>query len=90
MIGCLHPVFPASKIAGCWGIIPLHPAIFEAGNTGCVVKIQRMEINPLAALHTTPDFPLLLTQSNPPARISLPPLWSAPMTTGRLYFEKEK
>jgi hypothetical protein len=31
-----------------------------------------MEINPLAALHTTPDFPLLLTQSNPPARKSLP------------------
>jgi hypothetical protein len=23
MMGCLHPVFPASKIAGCRGIIPL-------------------------------------------------------------------
>jgi hypothetical protein len=23
MIGCLHTVFPASKIAGCRGIIPL-------------------------------------------------------------------
>jgi hypothetical protein len=58
---------------------PLHPAIFEAGNTVCVVKIQLMEIDPLAALHTTLDFPLLLTQSNPPARISLPPLWIAPV-----------
>jgi hypothetical protein len=55
-------------------MIPLHPAIFEAGNTGGVVKIQMMEINPLAALPTTLDFHLLLTQSNPPARMSLPPL----------------
>jgi hypothetical protein len=58
-------------------MIPLHPAIFEAGNTGW---IQMMEINPLAALPTTLDFHLLLTQSNPPARISLPPLWIAPAT----------
>jgi hypothetical protein len=37
-----------------------------------------MEIDQLAALPTTLDFHLLLTQSNPPARISLPPLWIAP------------
>jgi hypothetical protein len=36
-----------------------------------------MEIDQLAALRTTLDFHLLLTQSNPPARISLPPLSSA-------------
>jgi hypothetical protein len=59
-------------------MIPLHPAIFEAGNNRGV-KIQMMEINPLAALPTTLDFHLLLTQSNPPARISLPPPWIAPL-----------
>jgi hypothetical protein len=57
-------------------MIPLHPAIFEAGNNRGV-KIL-MEIDPLAALHTTLNFPLLLTQSYPPARISLTPLWIAP------------
>jgi hypothetical protein len=36
-----------------------------------------MEINQVAALRTTLDFPLLLTQSNPPARKSLTPLWIA-------------
>jgi hypothetical protein len=51
-------------------MIPLHPAIFEAGNTGW---IQMMEIDQLAVLPTTLDFHLLLTQSNPPARKSLPP-----------------
>jgi hypothetical protein len=54
-------------------MIPLHPAIFEAGNTGW---IQMMEIDQVAALRTKPDFHLLLTQSNPPARKSLPPLWN--------------
>jgi AmmeMemoRadiSam system protein B/AmmeMemoRadiSam system protein A len=39
-----------------------------------------MEIDPLAALPTTLDFHLLFTQSNPPARKSLPPLWIAPVT----------
>jgi hypothetical protein len=58
-------------------MIPLHPAIFEAGNTG---GIQMMEIDPLAALRTTLDFHLLLTQSYPPARKSLPPLWIAPVS----------
>jgi hypothetical protein len=62
-------------------MIPLHPAIFEAGNIGW---IQMMEINPLAALPTTLDFHLLLTQSNPPARKSLPPLWIAPAIAPRL------
>jgi hypothetical protein len=38
-----------------------------------------MEIDQVAALRTTPDFHLLLTQNNPPARISLPPLWIAPL-----------
>jgi hypothetical protein len=52
-------------------MIPLHPAIFEAGNTGW---IQMMEIDQLAALRTTLDFHLLLTQSNLRARKSLPPL----------------
>jgi hypothetical protein len=56
-------------------MIPLHPAIFEAGNT---VWIQMMEIDQVTALRTTLDFHLLLTQSNPPARKSLPPLWIAP------------
>jgi hypothetical protein len=37
-----------------------------------------MEINQLAALPTELDFHPLLTQSNPPARKSLPPLWIAP------------
>jgi hypothetical protein len=37
-----------------------------------------MEIDQLAALPTTLDFHLLLIQSNPPAKKSLPPLWSAP------------
>jgi antitoxin VapB len=39
-----------------------------------------MEIDQVAALRTTLDFHLLLTQSNPPARKSLPPLWIAPIT----------
>jgi hypothetical protein len=56
-------------------MIPLHPAIFEAGNTGW---IQMMEIDQVAALCTELDFPLLLTQSNPPARKSLPSFWIAP------------
>jgi hypothetical protein len=59
-------------------MIPLHPAIFEAGNTGW---IQMMEINQVAALPTTLDFHLLLTQSNPRARKSLSPLWFAPTMT---------
>jgi hypothetical protein len=42
-----------------------------------------MEIDQLAALHTTLDFHLLLTQSNPPARISLTPLWIAPTAIER-------
>jgi hypothetical protein len=45
-----------------------------------------MEIDQLAALRTTLDFHLLLTQSNPPARISLTPLWIAPPYTPQ--FEK--
>jgi iron complex transport system substrate-binding protein len=40
-----------------------------------------MEIDQFAALRTTLDFHLLLTQSNPPARISLTPLWIAPPCT---------
>jgi hypothetical protein len=40
-----------------------------------------MEIDQVAARRTTLDFHLLLTQSNPPARISLPTLWSAPAVT---------
>jgi hypothetical protein len=47
-----------------------------------------MEIDQLAALRTTLDFHLLLTQSNPPARISLPPLWIAPPCTPQ--FEKRQ
>jgi hypothetical protein len=43
-----------------------------------------MEIDPLAALHTELDFHLLLTQSNPPARKSLPPLWIAPVLTEKI------
>jgi hypothetical protein len=38
-----------------------------------------IEINQLAALRTELDFHLLLTQSNPPARKSLTPLWIAPL-----------
>jgi hypothetical protein len=63
-------------------MIPLHPAIFEAGNIGG--KNTRMEIDQLAALPTTLDFHLLLTQSNPPARKSLPPLRIAPRSPGKL------
>jgi hypothetical protein len=37
-----------------------------------------MEIDQVAALRTTLDFHLLPTQSNPPARKFLPPLWIAP------------
>jgi hypothetical protein len=57
-------------------MIPLHPAIFEAGNT---VWIQMMEIDQVATLRTELDFHLLLllTHSNPRARKSLPPLWIA-------------
>jgi hypothetical protein len=51
-------------------MIPLHPAIFEAGNTG---GIQMIEIDQLAALRTKLDFHLLLTQSNPSAGKTLPP-----------------
>jgi hypothetical protein len=37
-----------------------------------------MEIDQVAALPTTLNFHLLLTQRNPPARIPLSPLWIAP------------
>jgi hypothetical protein len=40
-----------------------------------------MEIDQVAALPTELDFHLLLTQSNPPARKSLPPLWITPPYT---------
>jgi hypothetical protein len=48
-----------------------------------------MEINPLAALRTKLDFHLLLTQSNPPARKSLSPLWIAPGKTLSLWNDKK-
>jgi hypothetical protein len=37
-----------------------------------------MEIDQVAVLRTELDFHLLLTQNNPHARKSLPPLWIAP------------
>jgi hypothetical protein len=39
MIGCLHPVFPASKIAGCRGIIPLLGE-FEGASPLKVLRFQ--------------------------------------------------
>jgi hypothetical protein len=65
------------QIAGCRGIIPLHPAIFEAGNTVCGKNANDGNQSARCPAHHT-GLPLLLTQSNPPARKSLPPLWITP------------